>query len=299
MGQDAPALTDLNRPLKDHLQSLETPPAAAKPAAVPRARARRPHRPRRSPKSRNDADAKKVLRQMQELARKVTKYWLSKDVADARAYRLGRAAGLDDWWNRHRPTPTALTQIPAPAPERIKQFETQRQAGQLEALLPELGSDPGEGALLAGRAEARGRCAGKPWVSVAPRPGHGVAGTRAFPGHGAGPTNSSSSWAANPSPTTRPRNGWRSTRAPAKRSPRAGKRAKKVDAAPWDEAYQQRPCQRHLRQPGCGGQAVDDGSTRRPAPMISSCGVWRWRSSWCRPVTPTWPRRSSRPWWPG
>ena len=33
MGQDAPALTDLNRPLKDHLQSLETPAAAAKPAA--------------------------------------------------------------------------------------------------------------------------------------------------------------------------------------------------------------------------------------------------------------------------
>ena len=137
MGQDAPGLTDLNRPLKDHLQSLEAPPAAAKSAAVPAA-----SRPAAAPAAEiaevtNDADAKKVLRQMQELARKVTKYWLSKDVADARAYRLGRAAG----WLLVESAPThadGVTQIPAPAPERIKQLEAQRQAGQLEALLPEL-----------------------------------------------------------------------------------------------------------------------------------------------------------------
>lgn len=137
MGQDAPALTDLSRPLKDHLQSLEAPPAAAKSAAVPAA-----SRPAAAPAAEiaevtNDADAKKVLRQMQELARKLTKYWLSKDVADARAYRLGRAAG----WLLVESAPThadGVTQIPAPAPERIKQLEAQRQAGQLEALLPEL-----------------------------------------------------------------------------------------------------------------------------------------------------------------
>jgi type VI secretion system protein VasJ len=137
MGQDAPALTDLNRPLKDHLQSLDTPAPAAKPAASAAA-----PRPAAAPAAEiaevtNDADAKKVLRQMQELARKVSKYWLAKDVADMRAYRLNRLTG----WMTVEAAPThanGLTQIPAPAPERLKQFETQRQAGQIEALLPEL-----------------------------------------------------------------------------------------------------------------------------------------------------------------
>src|SRR5579863_184088 len=69
MGQDAPGLTDLNRPLKDHLQSLDTPAAAAKPAAAAAPR------PAAAPAAEiaeviNDADAKKALRQMQELARK-------------------------------------------------------------------------------------------------------------------------------------------------------------------------------------------------------------------------------------
>jgi type VI secretion system protein VasJ len=135
MGQDAPALTDLNRPLKDHLQSLDTPAPAAKPAAAA-------PRPAAAPAAEiaevaNDADAKKALRQMQELARKVSKYWLAKDVADARAYRLNRLTG----WMTVEAAPAhnnGLTQIPAPAPERLKQFETQRQAGQIEALLPEL-----------------------------------------------------------------------------------------------------------------------------------------------------------------
>ena len=137
MGQDAPALTDLSRPLKDHLQNLETPAAAPKPAAS----AARPAAaaPAEIAEVLNDADAKKVLRQMQELARKVAKYWLAKDVADPRAYRLGRSAG----WLTVESAPAntdGQTQIPGPAPEKLKQFETQRQAGQLEALLPELES---------------------------------------------------------------------------------------------------------------------------------------------------------------
>ena len=139
MGQDAPGLTDLSRPLKDHLQNLEAPAAAPKPAA-----AAAPPRPAAAAPAEiaevlNDADAKKVLRQMQELARKVTKYWLSKDVTDARAYRLGRSAG----WLTVEAAPAntdGQTQIPGPAPEKLKQFETQRQAGQLEVLLPELES---------------------------------------------------------------------------------------------------------------------------------------------------------------
>ncbi|HEY3644338.1 MAG TPA: type VI secretion system protein TssA [Gammaproteobacteria bacterium] len=138
MGQDAPALTDLSRPLKDHLQNLEAPPAAPKAAAAPTA-ARPAAAPVEVAEVLNDADAKKVLRQMQELARKVTKYWLSKDVTDARAYRLGRSAG----WLTVESAPVntdGQTQIPGPAPEKLKQFETQRQAGQLEALLPELES---------------------------------------------------------------------------------------------------------------------------------------------------------------
>ncbi|HEY1773894.1 MAG TPA: type VI secretion system protein TssA [Gammaproteobacteria bacterium] len=138
MGQDAPALIDLNRPLKDHLQSLDTPAPAAKPAAAATA----VPRPAAAPAAEiaevaNDADAKKALRQMQDLARKVSKYWLAKDVADPRAYRLNRLTG----WMTVDAAPThnnGLTQIPAPAPERLKQFEIQRQAGQIEALLPEL-----------------------------------------------------------------------------------------------------------------------------------------------------------------
>jgi len=139
MGQDAPGLTDLSRPLKEHLQALEAPPAAAKPSAASVPRPAASAAPAEIAEVLNDADAKKALRQMQELARKVTKYWLSKDVADARAYRLGRAAG----WITVDAVPAQTngqTQIPAPAPERIKQFETQRQAGQIEALLPELES---------------------------------------------------------------------------------------------------------------------------------------------------------------
>ena len=139
MGQDAPALTDLSRPLKDHLQNLETPAAAPKPAAAAAAARPAAAAPAEIAEVLNDADAKKVLRQMQELARKVTKYWLAKDVADARAYRLGRSAG----WLTVESAPAntdGQTQIPGPAPEKLKQFETQRQAGQLEALLPELES---------------------------------------------------------------------------------------------------------------------------------------------------------------
>lgn len=136
MGQDAPALTDLSRPLKDHVQNLETPAAAPKPAVASPA-ARPAAAPAEVAEVLNDADAKKVLRQMQELARKVTKYWLAKDVTDARAYRLGRTAG----WLTVETVPAntdGQTQIPAPAPEKLKQLETQRQGGQLEALLPEL-----------------------------------------------------------------------------------------------------------------------------------------------------------------
>ena len=139
MGQDAPSLTDLSRPLKDHLQALEAPPTAARPAASPAAARPAAAASAEIAEVTSDADAKKVLRQMQEMARKVTKYWLSKDVADARAYRLGRTAG----WIMVEGAPAQTdgqTQIPAPAPERIKQFETQRQAGQMEALLPELES---------------------------------------------------------------------------------------------------------------------------------------------------------------
>ncbi|MGH8370225.1 MAG: type VI secretion system domain-containing protein, partial [Gammaproteobacteria bacterium] len=85
----------------------------------------------------SDSDAKKALRQLQDIARKVTRYWLGKDVADARAYRLGR---LITWVLMDSlPAQTdGQTQIPAPAPERIKAFENQRQNGQLDAMLPEL-----------------------------------------------------------------------------------------------------------------------------------------------------------------
>jgi type VI secretion system protein VasJ len=150
MGQDAPSLRDLSRPLKDHLQSLEAaeqqkvaqaaapiPAAAAAASSAPAV-----PRPASAPavelaEITSDGDAKKALRQLQDIARKVTKYWLGKDVADARAYRLGRLVT----WVLVDSLPAQAdgqTQIPAPAPERIKAFENQRQNGQVEALLPDL-----------------------------------------------------------------------------------------------------------------------------------------------------------------
>ncbi|MGH9414985.1 MAG: type VI secretion system protein TssA [Terriglobales bacterium] len=145
MGQDAPSLRDLSRPLKDHLQSLEA--AAQQPvsqaataASVAGATGTPAPRAAAMPAAEiaevtSDGDAKKALRQLQDMARKVTKYWLGKDVADARAYRLGR---LVTWvLVESLPAQTSgQTQIPAPAPERIKALENQR--GQPDVLLPEL-----------------------------------------------------------------------------------------------------------------------------------------------------------------
>lgn len=143
MGQEAPSLRDLSRPLKDHLQSLEAAAqkatqVAAAPATSPTPAARpAPAVSTEVAEVTSDADAKKALRQLQEIARKVTRFWLAKDVADARAYRLGR---LITWiLIDSLPAQTdGQTQIPAPAPERIKAFENQRQNGQFDTLLPEL-----------------------------------------------------------------------------------------------------------------------------------------------------------------
>ena len=148
MGQDAPSLRDLSRPLKDHLRSLEAAEAqkvakadapSAAPAATSAAPAPRPAAPAPAEIAEvtSDTEAKKVLRQMQDLARKVTKYWLGKDVADARAYRLGR---LVTWVliDNLPPETDGQTQIPPPSADRMKAFETQRQNGQLDTLLPEI-----------------------------------------------------------------------------------------------------------------------------------------------------------------
>jgi type VI secretion system protein VasJ len=144
MGQDAPSLRDLSRPLKDHLQSIEAAEQqkAAQVAAPAASGTMSAPRPVAAPSAEiaevtSDGDAKKALRQLQDIARKVTKYWLGKDTADARAYRLGR---LITWiLVDSLPAQTdGQTQIPAPAPERTKVFENQRQNGQLDTLLPEL-----------------------------------------------------------------------------------------------------------------------------------------------------------------
>lgn len=237
MGQDAPALTDLSRPLKDHLQSLEAPPAAAKPAAGAPAAARpAPAAAAEIAEVTNDADAKKALRQMQELARKVTKYWLSKDVGDARAYRLGRAAG----WILVESVPAnadGLTQIPAPAPDRIKQFETQRQAGQLEALLPELESTLAkapywlDGQKLAADAlEALGERGAAARRTVLRELGHFLA---TVPG-----LTDLKFVGGKPFADDMTRE-WMEEHASAAgdSQPTGAKRAKKKDAAPWDEAF--------------------------------------------------------------
>lgn len=232
MGQDAPGLTDLSRPLKDHQQALEAPPAAAKPAisTAPRPAAAAPAE---IAEVLNDADAKKVLRQMQDLARKVSKYWLSKDVADPRAYRLNRTAG----WLTVESAPAQTdgqTQIPGPAPERIKQLETQRQAGQLEALLPELESTLSKAPywldgqkLAADVLEAlgeRGAAARKTVLRELANFLNTVPGLLELKFLGGKPFAED---------TTRD---WIAESAPGEAQPARGKRAKS-EAAPWDETF--------------------------------------------------------------
>ncbi|MCK5262101.1 MAG: type VI secretion system protein TssA [Gammaproteobacteria bacterium] len=168
MGDAAPMVTDLSRPLKNYKQSAEAemaktsaPAPAAEPVqAAPEtgapesepAAAQVAPAPAPAPKSKpakstaavpevgdiaSDNDAKKVLRAAQDAARKVSTYWLATKLSDAKAYRVARVAT----WIMIEVAPPAnegVTQVIPPAAERLKFFETQIEKAEYSAVLPEL-----------------------------------------------------------------------------------------------------------------------------------------------------------------
>jgi len=170
MGDQAPMLTELSRPLKNYKQSAEAelakitaaaqaaaaPAAAAaavQPSAAPAstaapAPASTPAPARERPKVAaaaapaiedvgSDTEAKKVLRQVQDICRKATAFWYQNRLADPRPYRVSRLAA---WLTVEVPPPAneGVTQIVAPAADRVKRFDTQISNKEYSAVLPEL-----------------------------------------------------------------------------------------------------------------------------------------------------------------
>lgn len=172
MGDQAPMLTELSRPLKNYKQDAEAelarataaaeaateaaaaPEAAADtaqtapgasatsaPAPAPSARAARPKPAAAAAQPvegvGSDADAKKALRQAQDVCRKVTSFWQQNKLADPRGYRIARLA---TWLTVEVPPPATdgVTQIAPPSPERIKHFDSLIDNKQYSEVLPEL-----------------------------------------------------------------------------------------------------------------------------------------------------------------
>ncbi len=156
MGDQAPLLTDLIKPLQDYRRGVE---AAAKKTGEPAAAA-----PAKSAESVSDVapapapagepnaavaavavgtalesetDCRKVLRQLQSGLRQVAGFLLAQKLEDVRPYRLNRLAA---WMTVEKAPPVnnGVTQIVPPAPERLKFFERKREQGDYAALVPEL-----------------------------------------------------------------------------------------------------------------------------------------------------------------
>ena len=161
MGDSAPIVIDLSRPLKNYKQSAEAEmaqsaaPAAGAAQAVAEtepqhqaaaktsAAATPGARPVKAPATvevgeiTSDNDAKKILKQAQDTVRKVSNYWSGKKLSDARAYRIARVAN----WMMIEAAPPAndgVTQVMPPAADRIKYFETQIGKAEYSTVLPEL-----------------------------------------------------------------------------------------------------------------------------------------------------------------
>ena len=173
MGETAPMVTDLSRPLKNYKQSAEAEmtkaaaePAApvesaaaapsveapaqasadaAAPAAAPAAPAPAARNKSTAPSAAikevgdiaSEADAKKVLKHAQETARKAAAYWSANKLSDAKAYRIARVAT----WMTVEAAPPAnegVTQVMPPAADRLKFFEAQIAKAEYSAVLPEL-----------------------------------------------------------------------------------------------------------------------------------------------------------------
>lgn len=85
----------------------------------------------------NDADTKKILRQLQTTMRDISSFWINSKLSDPRPYRQARIAV---WMviENVPPDQGCTTQINPPAAERLKYFETQLGKKEYTQLVPEL-----------------------------------------------------------------------------------------------------------------------------------------------------------------
>lgn len=171
MGDDAPALNDVSRPLKNFVQSAQAelekqaksePVAEKAEVASPVSEAPAPQaqesaqentvtpspvasKPKVSTASKpvsdgpieSDADAKKMLRQIQTLTRDVAAFLSSQKLSDPKVYRLARVASFMVV-EIAPPAKDRVTQINPPAPERLKFFETKMANKEYFEVVPEL-----------------------------------------------------------------------------------------------------------------------------------------------------------------
>lgn len=167
MGDEAPGLTDLTRPLKQFREAIKqqeakkpapepakapadpagSPPSGGatsapepKPAPAPRPAAPAPKMPEGEAAApvnvESDADARKALRQLQDGIRKVAAFYSKAKASDPKAYRLGRTAV---WMTIDQlpPHKDGVTQIPAPPADRRKHLAAQFDQAQFSTLVPE------------------------------------------------------------------------------------------------------------------------------------------------------------------
>jgi len=159
MPEDTPSLRDLTKPLKEFSQVAQArmkkaapapaADAAGEPAAevipIAAATGAAPVRPAPAPTAASapvgdvgtDNDARKALRNVQDIARKVADFWLSQRATDPRAFRVTR---MSTWLmiDQAPPAENGRTQLNPPAAERLKAFQIQFDQGQFDKLIPEL-----------------------------------------------------------------------------------------------------------------------------------------------------------------
>jgi len=164
MGDQAPLLTDLSRPLKNYQQSAKAEqektaqaevqaaqkqqpetvdqpePANDVPPVEQKAAPRKPAaavQPVSSGAIESEADSKKSLRQLQAASRDIAAFWVNQKLSDPRSYRLTRVAA---WMvvENAPPANEGVTQVLPPAAERLKFFETTLQKADYSTLVIEL-----------------------------------------------------------------------------------------------------------------------------------------------------------------
>jgi len=163
MGDNAPAMMEMNKHLKRYKQIITHQAATPAPATptkqaeidtasksesiaptestpAPRA-ATRPSATSAKPivvgDIASDTDAKKVVRQLQEGGRKTAAYWINTKLSDPRPYRLNRVLV---WLllDQAPPNTDGITQLNPPSADRLKFFNAQLAAKQYSSVIPEL-----------------------------------------------------------------------------------------------------------------------------------------------------------------